>query len=1099
MVFEDPTCRRWRVAGLAGFIAMLVLGFFGGDLALTLLKAPALTAALPPALTEPDPSGSSSSTEPLGTVTGEQGPIATRPEVPISVDATAILSAPYLRTAFVVEHDARSVASLRAHVDRLHVVFPDWYSFDTKDGEIHEDIDPEVARLLAAKRVAVLPRLSNTDPSGAWHGDVLEALFRSEKASTQLVDTLVERIELTHAHGVNVDIESIDPDQRDAYVAWLDQLAQAFHRHGLSVTVDVPLNDEAFDYEAIGKIADLVVLMGYDEHWATSPAGAVASQDWFEDGLVEMLGRVPAEKLIVGLGAYGYDWTLGSDQPAEDLGFEDALGLAERVHASITTDGDTFNSGFTYADGDARTHQVWFLDAVSAWNELVFARSRNVRGVSLWRMGLEEPGVWRFLGSAAPESLRPDDLATIAAPDEVAFHGDGELLRVTRDARAGRRDLSFEGRSVSWAEYVELPHGFEVDRYGALPQGTKKVALTFDDGPDPRWTPQILDLLRAARVHATFFVIGERAEHDERLVARTAGEGHLLGNHTFEHPDIGAISRERLEVELNATQRVLEASTGLQTTLFRAPYDVDASPTTPAQLAPLFTAGRLGYVTAAANVDSLDWQRPGTDRIVRNVLDGLARGDGNVVLLHDGGGDRSQTVAAVARLVPMLTRLGYQFVTLDELAGTPGALMRPATPAELVLVKGDQMLLWLRRFGARAIVFGFGVTTAIAVARIGFLGLLVARSVAKHRARIPGFTSPIQVVIPAFNEEQVIGRTLDALLASDYPHFSVTVVDDGSTDETAARVLEVAARDPRVALISQRNQGKSAALNRGFRAGRESVVVTIDADTLVAPTTLGELIAPFADPGVDAVCGNVQVGNVNNLLTAFQNLEYVTSQNYDRRAFESLNCISVVPGATGAWRRSAVLECGGYSSDTLTEDADLTLTLLGAGSRIAYAPLAKSATEAPQTIRALFKQRFRWSFGTMQCLWKHRAAFGRGSLGRVALPNMLLFQVLFPIFCPLGDGILVWCLARGDFHAVALAFALFLGLDVVASLVAFVLDRRPMFPIVVVAVQRFFYRQFMYVVTFAALAAALRGRHHRWNKLARLGSVAPLPALAQAA
>jgi cellulose synthase/poly-beta-1,6-N-acetylglucosamine synthase-like glycosyltransferase len=253
------------------------------------------------------------------------------------------------------------------------------------------------------------------------------------------------------------------------------------------------------------------------------------------------------------------------------------------------------------------------------------------------------------------------------------------------------------------------------------------------------------------------------------------------------------------------------------------------------------------------------------------------------------------------------------------------------------------------------------------------------------------------------------------------------------------------------------------------------------------------LVDCFADPTVDAVCGNVQVGNVHSILTAFQNVEYVTSQNYDRRAFDHLNCISVVPGATGAWRRDKVLSIGGYSGDTLTEDADLTLGLLSSGGRVVYSPLANSITEAPETVRTLFRQRFRWSFGTLQCLWKYRAQGGRGSLGWVALPNMFLFQVLFPLLSPLGDVILLLCLLRRDFNAVAAGYLAFLAMDLIGSTIALRLDRRHLREIWVVFIQRFYYRQFMYIVTIAAVLAGLGGRRHAWNKLHRTGSVSHRP------
>jgi peptidoglycan-N-acetylglucosamine deacetylase len=411
------------------------------------------------------------------------------------------------------------------------------------------------------------------------------------------------------------------------------------------------------------------------------------------------------------------------------------------------------------------------------------------------------------------------------------------------------------------------------------------------------------------------------------------------------------------------------------------------------------------------------------------------------------------------------------------------------------------------------------MTTIISIVRIGLLGSLIAfaarrpqlaffslslpgggqgegpneptirKAFENHAGTRAAFEPAVRVLIPAFNEAKVLSRTLDALMQSDYPYLRVSIIDDGSTDNTAAVAEWWSDLDARISLIQKLNGGKASALNAGMAAASEEYVITIDADTIILPHSVRRLIERFADPAVDAVCGNVQVGNVRNMLTAFQNVEYITSQNYDRRAFDSLNCISVVPGATGAWNRRKVLAVGGYSTQTLTEDADLTLTLLAAGGRIVYAPEAQSVTEAPETARTLFRQRFRWSFGTLQCLWKHRRQFGHGTLGNVALVNILLFQLIFPLLSPLGDAVMVMCLLRRSFGALAAGYLLFLLMDCVSSLIAFRLDRRSYHGAWVVLVQRFYYRQFMYVVTIAALLAALRGRRHGWNKLSRTGTV----------
>jgi cellulose synthase/poly-beta-1,6-N-acetylglucosamine synthase-like glycosyltransferase/spore germination protein YaaH len=388
----------------------------------------------------------------------------------------------------------------------------------------------------------------------------------------------------------------------------------------------------------------------------------------------------------------------------------------------------------------------------------------------------------------------------------------------------------------------------------------------------------------------------------------------------------------------------------------------------------------------------------------------------------------------------------------------------------------------------------FLVTTALAVLRVFFLGVFVWRSyrppsATPFKKRFSKFP-PITILVPAYNEEKVIGKTVLGLLTSDYPDFEILVVDDGSADKTAQCVQEIMKTHANVRVITKKNEGKSVALNLGFREAKNEYIVTVDADTVVYPSTVRRLIEPFADSTVDAVCGNIEVGNVKNILTAFQEVEYVTGQNYDRRAFDGLNCITVVPGATGAWKKRKVIEIGGYSGDTLVEDADLTLTLLEKGGKIVYAPEARSLTEAPETVLPLFKQRFRWSYGTLQCTWKHRATLGKGTLGTIALPNMLFFQVVYPVLSPMGDIALLAAVFFGNFEPILGWYVAFFFLDSIVAGVAYVLDNRSIKHMWVILIQRFFYRQFMYVVTYKSVIAAFRGRRHGWNKLERKGTVA---------
>lgn len=288
--------------------------------------------------------------------------------------------------------------------------------------------------------------------------------------------------------------------------------------------------------------------------------------------------------------------------------------------------------------------------------------------------------------------------------------------------------------------------------------------------------------------------------------------------------------------------------------------------------------------------------------------------------------------------------------------------------------------------------------------------VMTRRETQRHEDPLSDNPQLVSVLIPALNEAKVIVPALHPLLMSDYPNLEVIVVDDGSEDGTSDLVREHFATDSRVHLIVKANGGKAAALNSGLARASGIVVVALDADTHFQRDSIFKLVRWFHDPSVAAVAGNAKVGNRINTITRWQALEYVTSQNLERRALATLGCITVVPGAIGAWRREAIEQLGGFPVDTLAEDQDLTIGLLRAGWRVLYDSTAIGWTEAPDSLRGLLKQRFRWTYGTLQCLWKHRHVTLKPrykSLGLVAFPQTWLFLVLFSIVAPLVDLTLV--------------------------------------------------------------------------------------------
>jgi spore germination protein YaaH/peptidoglycan/xylan/chitin deacetylase (PgdA/CDA1 family) len=655
MVFEDPTSRRWRravvIAGVAGLLVGAVLAL-AVALGLAVPPLPAVSEQLPARV----PGLVASRMVPAGdgeaAAGGVGGVASARAPVRAAYAASRPLGMgdPFLAAAFVAQADPRSVIDLDAHLADLDVVFPDWFRFDTADGAVVETIDADVLARLRSSEALVMPRVTNLDADDRWRPDVFRALARDTEARWELIGQLLNRTRAAGGHGLNVDIEGLAPEDATLFLEWLSDLTARFHEAGLYVTVDLPVRGEAYDYELIGRMVDAVVVMGYDEHFTGGQAGPIASRDWFSAAIDELTHRVPVNKLIVGLGGYGYDWRVGSPDPARVLSFAEAMSLAAEFGAWVETDGTALNSTFAYTDYDGVSHQVWLLDAVSAWNQMALVREWGARGVALWRLGLEEPTLWRFFAGDA--LFAPEELASVESWDGILRAGKGDLLRVTGLPADGERSLSVDRGIIDHAAYTLLPSYFVVGNYGG--RAGRQVALTFDDGPDRRWTPALLDVLRRHAVPATFFVLGERVGQMPDLVRRAVDDGHLIGNHTFGHPDLRYSTDLSLRRELNTTQRLIEAAIGRQTVLFRAPYNTDSAPTAPDELRPLYHVTRLGYLVAGGDVDSLDYTRPGTDAIVQHVLDGVAADGVHVVTLHDAGGDRSQTVAAVDRLIPLL-------------------------------------------------------------------------------------------------------------------------------------------------------------------------------------------------------------------------------------------------------------------------------------------------------------------------------------------------------------------------------------------------------------------------------------------------------------
>ncbi|MFG2815237.1 bifunctional polysaccharide deacetylase/glycosyltransferase family 2 protein [Streptomyces sp. NPDC048410] len=626
----------------------------------------------------------------------------------------------------------------------------------------------------------------------------------------------------------------------------------------------------------------------------------------------------------------------------------------------------------------------------------------------------------------------------------------------------------------------------------------RRIVLTFDDGPDPTWTPQVLDALKRNHARATFFVTGTMTSRYPELVRRMVDEGHEVGLHTFNHPDLSYQSKRRVDWELSQGQLALAGAAGIRSSLFRPPYSSFASAMDDRSWPVSEYVGGRGYLIVLNDRDSEDWRRPGAEEIIRRATP--AKGKGAVVLMHDSGGDRSQTVQAIDTLLPRLQHEGYRFQTLTEALDAPSA-DTPVTGLGLWTGKAWIALVKAADGLTTVLVVGLAVIGVLVFGRFGLMLLLSAAHARRTRRRDfrwgpAPVTEPATVLVPAYNEAKCIENTVRSLVGGEHP-VEVIVVDDGSADGTA-RIVEGLAL-PGVRVVRQHNAGKPAALNRGLANASHDLIVMMDGDTVFEPSTVRELVQPFADPRVGAVAGNAKVGNKDTLIGAWQHIEYVMGFNLDRRMYDVLRCMPTIPGAVGAFRRTALERVGGMSDDTLAEDTDITMALHRDGWRVVYAEKARAWTEAPESVQQLWSQRYRWSYGTMQAIWKHRRAVlergPSGRFGRVGLPLVSLFMVVAPLLAPLIDVFLVYGLVFGPTGKTIASWFAVLAVQVICAAYAFALDRERLTPLISLPLQQLLYRQLMYVVLLQSWITALTGGRLRWQKLRRKGGVsAPVPA-----
>jgi len=1123
-IFYDSEKVRWRrtrrileVSG--GLLTLLLIYFF-----LTIAGSVELPAALLPDTRPVYHSIKKKLLKPVVQREGRHKRVANIGQVPNTYDP--------LRAAFFVSWDPNSLASLKKHYKDIDLLMPEQLHAVSADGALTV-VDYERIQTVKASPAEALSRLQqdklhqwlrslnppfelpmmgllNNYDGQVWRVKEMEELLASADARSRLISDATQYAVIAKQAGIVVDFEEVPDASQENFQKFIGQFAPALHAVGLKLMIALPARDDSYDYEFFGKETDAIILMNYDQHWLTSPPGPIAAQDWFEENLRQVLEVVPARKIVMGIANYAYDWTetAKKEKPhAEEFSIQEALLHAYESESEVEFDAASLNPHYSYSDEQNHTHQVWLLDAVTAYNELRASERLGVQGTALWRLGSSDSSLWPVWDVTHPDDAVRAKLADLPPGPDLILEGDGDIWHIADVPKQGHRTITYDPATalITGETYDAYPLSYDIDQIGAA---KNKIVLSFDDGPDRRWTPKILDILKEKKVPGIFFVIGEAANQAPDLLRREYYEGHEIGNHTWTHKQFDEISRTQVKWELNLTQRLIESTLGVKSLFFRPPYGIDHQPEYAEEVAQLPYPQELGYIIVGQRIDPDDWrmtedkkQRP-AEEIADDVL--RQAKNGNVVLLHDGGGERAQTVAALPLIIDELRAKGYQFVAVSDLLGKQRAdLMLPLTFRERLAAQADGFIFSIFQWSRFAIATVFILGIVLVSGRAVIIGILaIIEKMRPDNAKLAEPPPEVTVLIPAYNEESVIVQTVQSVLMSDLHDIRVIVVDDGSSDRSLELLQSHFGRNDCVQIIHQVNRGKAAALNNALTHANTEFVVTIDADTEIEPDAIRKLLRHFSDPKVGAVAGNVKVGNRSRWLTRWQALEYITSQNMEKRAFDLLNCITVVPGALGAWRREAIEAVGGITADTVAEDADLTIAIRRLGWRVTYDEEAIAWTEAPETPGQLIRQRFRWTFGTLQSFWKHGDTLFRpkyGTLGWVALPNIFVFQILLPLFSPVLDllflgSLALWGLAglhitqipqlwtTADMQHSVVFFLGFLLIDVLTCVVAFALERHEDWTLLIpVLLQRFYYRQLMYIVLFRSVKEAVSGRPVGWK------------------
>ena len=788
--------------------------------------------------------------------------------------------------------------------------------------------------------------------------------------------------------------------------------------------------------------------------------------------------------------------------------------LLKRYNPEIKLSSNKLSFEFSYIDQLKLEHKIMYNDAVSLFNNLDRKSNSNFQ-LGLNNLVTADPGVFKLhknLGNLDSQlNILENEFNFTFVPQ---MQGSGEIINLTNDYKYGKREFVISNQKIVSQKVISYPIKSLIQKSGLI---DKNVVLTFDDGPDPEYTPRILDILKENNVKATFFVIGDKVAKHPDIIKRMYTEGHEIENHTFNHISVRNMDNVSFEREIRATQLIIEQTIGKKPNFFRTPYNNLDGEYTAFDKEKLQVVNKQNLQISEADIDTRDWEVNNKEQIVEILVNKIKDGKSGQIMMHDSGGNRNSTVEAIGDIIKYVKNNDYQFISMSSLVADNKTSLDNYTSSEQVnkfdKEKINNSQNWINLF---LDIFFWYLRICLVAVLVRFIFMICIYFIELYKRKkwpqkyVLNQMPSVDIIVPCFNEEKVVCQTIASILACTYVNFTVIVIDDCSTDESFSSVHKVFKDHPQVKLMHKRNGGKAQALNYAIKNSKADYVICCDADTLFVPDTITNLMKHFSDNRVAGVAGFVQIGNNNNLLVNFQKQEYIYGQNFDKVGYSGLNSVIVVPGAIGAWRKSVLLEVGLLDTDTLAEDADLTIKVLRKGYKIIYDHEAISVTEAPETLKALYKQRVRWQYGNLQLIYKNRDMIFNPKykfVGLLLMPEVLA-NFLFLGVLPISDILLFITIGKLfistffpsstlneaiDYNDLlgALTFSAgYFCLYLFTYLWATYLDKSKnkwrltwLLPLNI-----FLYRHFIWYVNVVVIIKAFKGLEVGWNKLPRTGN-----------